>query len=141
MIIQLEKYWEKLFATGIAVVTSEKTITIQPQRTNNKMEQFFRLLKRLFLRKNGITSLSNVLNTMLAGVPLIRNLGNEDYMAILLNGKTTLEERFAEINSEKVRREIQKNSNQNKKLPNKIEKIIYHADFPNLFDSLIAKVG
>ena len=105
------------------------------------MEQFFRLLKRLFLRKNGITSLSNVLNTMLAGVPLIRNLENVDYRTILLNGKTTLEERFAEIDSEKARSEIKKNRNQNKKLPKKIEKIINHADFPNLFDRLISKVG
>jgi len=141
MIIQLKKYWKKLFADGIIVTTSEKTITIQPQRTNNKMEQFFRILKRLFLRKNGIASLANVLNTMLAGVPLIRNLENADYMAILLKGKPTLEERFAEIDSEKVRGEIQKNSNQNKKLPKKIERIINHADFSNLFNSLISKIG
>lgn len=141
MIIQLKKYWDKLFADGITVATSEKTITIFPQRTNNIMEQFFRFLKRLFLRKNGSTSLSNVLNTILAGVPLIRNLENSDYMAILLNGKVTLEERFAEIDSEKIRKEIQKNCIQNKKLPQKIEKIINHVDFPNLFDSLTSKVG
>ena len=141
MIIQLKKYWDKLFADGITVATSEKTITISPQRTNNIMEQFFRFLKRLFLRKNGITSLSNVLNTMLADVPLIRNLENTDYMAILLNGKATLEERFAEIDSEKIRKEIQKNCNHNKKLPKKIENIINHVDFPNLFDSLTSKVG
>ena len=141
MIIQLKKYWDKLFADGITVATSEKTITISPQRTNNIMEQFFRFLKRLFLRKNGITSLSNVLNTMLADVPLIRNLENTDYMAILLNGKATLEERFAEIDSEKIRKEIQKNCNHNKKLPKKIENIINHVDFPNLFYSLTSKVG
>ena len=122
MIIQIKKYWEKLFADGIAVTTSEKTITIQPQRTNNKMERFFRLLKRLFLRKNGTTSLSNVLNTMLAGVPLIRNLENVDYRTILLNGKTTIEERFAEIDSEKARSEIKKNQNQNIKVTEKNRK-------------------
>ena len=42
MIEQIEKYWEKLFADTITVRTSAGKIKIQPQRTNNVMEQFFR---------------------------------------------------------------------------------------------------
>ena len=34
---------------------------------------------------------------MLADTPLVKNLSNPDYMSILLDGKSNLEERFAEI--------------------------------------------
>jgi hypothetical protein len=39
------------------------------------------------------------LQTMLADTPLVKNLENPEYMEILLNGKTDLEELFAEIGS------------------------------------------
>ena len=37
------------------------------------------------------------LQTMLADTPLIKNLDNPDYMKILLDGKASLEELFAEL--------------------------------------------
>jgi hypothetical protein len=42
MIKQLDKYWEKLFADPLPVITPEGTVYILPQRTNNVLERFFR---------------------------------------------------------------------------------------------------
>ncbi|MCP4877949.1 MAG: hypothetical protein GY896_21040, partial [Gammaproteobacteria bacterium] len=47
MVKQIDKYWDKLFADPIQVATKTGTVTLQPQRTNNILEQFFRYLKRL----------------------------------------------------------------------------------------------
>lgn len=45
MIDQIDKYWKKLFADPITVQTPSGPLQIQPQRTNNLLEQFFRHLK------------------------------------------------------------------------------------------------
>jgi len=129
MIEQIEKYWEKLFADPIIVKTAAGEIKVQPQRTNNIMERFFRKLKKIFLRKSGTSSTADTLENMLADVPLIKNLENSDYMEIILNGKSSLEERFAEIDAELVRKEMNRNSKQ-KKMIKKIQKIIKNVDFP-----------
>ena len=94
---QIDKYGEKLFADPIKVKTPNGTITIYPQRTNNILEQFFRMIRRGHRRKTGNNSMSRTLQTMLADTPLVKNLDNPEYMEILLNGKTNLEELFAEI--------------------------------------------
>ena len=38
MIAQIDKYWEKLFADPLPVVTLDGVVYIQPQRTNNILE-------------------------------------------------------------------------------------------------------
>ncbi|MEK7786322.1 MAG: transposase, partial [Chloroflexota bacterium] len=42
MIAQIDAYWKKLFANPITVKTSSGIVSIQPQRTNNLLERFFR---------------------------------------------------------------------------------------------------
>ena len=95
IIQQIDKYAEKLFADPIEVNTSKGKVFIYPQRTNNIMEQFFRSIRRAQRRKTGNNSLRQMLYTMLAETPLIKNLDNPDYMEILLDGKGSLEELFA----------------------------------------------
>ena len=46
MIKQIDTYWDKLFADPITIETSNGQVIIQPQRTNNILERFFRDLKR-----------------------------------------------------------------------------------------------
>jgi len=104
MVKQIDKYWDKLFADPIQVVTKTGTVTIQPQRTNNILEQFFRYLKRKERKRSGNHALTKTLKTMLAQTPLIKNLENPRYMEIILNGKATLAERFAEIDIVQVRK-------------------------------------
>ena len=94
---QIDKYGDKLFADPIEMDTPNGTVTIYPQRTNNILEQFFRGLRREHRRKTGNNSMCRTLQTMLADTPLIKNLDNPDYMKILLDGKASLEELFAEL--------------------------------------------
>lgn len=97
---QIEKYDEKLFADPIEVKTPKGKAFISPQRTNNIMEQFFRGFRRAQRRKTGNDSLRQMLYTMLPETPLIKNLDNLEYMEILLDGKSNLEELFAVLDQE-----------------------------------------
>ncbi len=97
MVQQIDKYWDKLFADRIAVTSAHGVIEIQPQRTNNLMERFFRDMKRGDRKKSGTRALSRTLTAMLADTPLVKNLENPDYMTIVLKGKANLAERFADI--------------------------------------------
>ncbi|MCP4626977.1 MAG: hypothetical protein GY850_26225 [bacterium] len=97
MIKQIDKYGEKLFADPIEVDTPKGIVLIYPQRTNNNLEQFFRELKRSHRRRTGNKSMTRILNAMLADTPLINNLDNPEYLELLLNGKSNLEELFAKI--------------------------------------------
>jgi hypothetical protein len=107
MVKQIDKYWEKLFADPIMVTTANgEHILIQPQRTNNILERFFRDLKRMYRSKSGTQSLNKVIKTMLADTPLVKNLSNPEYVKIILNGHSTLEDRLAQIDEELIRQQI-----------------------------------
>ena len=94
---QIDKYGDKLFADPIEVMTPQGKATIYPQRTNNILEQFFRGVRRGHRRKTGNNTMHRVLQTMLADTPLVKNLDNPPYMAILLDGKENLVELFADL--------------------------------------------
>ncbi len=104
MVKQIDKYWDKLFADPIQVSTGTGSTFVQPQRTNNILEQFFRDLKRNGRKRSGNHALSKTLKTMLAQTPLVKNLENPQYMEIILNGKANLAGRFAEIDIVQVRK-------------------------------------
>ena len=67
---------------------------------------------------------------MPANTPLVKNLNNPQYMRILLDGKQSLEERFAEIDAPLVRRELANLSAGSEKVPPRIKKLITMPDFP-----------
>ena len=139
MIEQIDKYWEKLFADPITVDGPNGKIRIQPQRTNNIMEQYFRNFKRGNRRKTGNNSSSLMLQNMLAQTPLVRNLQNPEYMKILLDGKTSIEELFADIEITRLRQEL-KNAQQNpEKIPAKIKSIINEPKYPEKLANLLKK--
>ena len=123
MLTQLDKYWEKLFADPIQVSSPTGPITIQPQRTNNIMEQFFRDLKRKDRKRSGNHALSNTLKTMFAQTPLVKNLNNPEYMEILLKGKPTLAERFAEIDIVQVRKAFAEAQKVTQKYPKRMAEV------------------
>ena len=72
--------------------------------------------------------MEKVIRTMIADTPLVMNLKNEDYLDILLDGKT-LAERFAEIDPDKVREEMKRTRSDAEMLSPKIKKIIKNPDF------------
>jgi hypothetical protein len=137
MIVQLDKYWEKLFADPIIINTASGTIKIQPQRTNNILERFFRDFKRANRRKTGNNSMNRTLRAMLAETPLVKNLENRQYLDILLDGKSTLEEVFANIDSRSVREELQTANNPLDQVPAKIKKMIAKPIFPDLILNML----
>jgi len=130
MVKQIDKYWDKLFADPIEVDTPSGKLMIQPQRTNNLMEQSFRFLKRDRRKKNGQHSLTKTLKAMLADTPLVRNLSNPDYLKLLLGGKKSLASLFAEIDIEQVRKEEKENERRWRKYPKKMCKLFKIADLP-----------
>jgi hypothetical protein len=91
---QIDKYLDKLFNNPIVVDTPAGAVTLYPQRTNNILEQFFRELNRGNRRKTGNNSMQRMLKNMLVDTPLVKNLDNPDYMALLLGDKADLEELF-----------------------------------------------
>lgn len=139
MIAQLDKYWEKLFADPITVQTATGTIQIQPQRTNNILEQFFRNIKRGNRRKTGNKSCGRMLRTMLAETPLVKNLQNPDYMKILLKETPSLAEVFAKIEIEILREEFQKALLSPEKIPPKIKRLIAMPDYPEKLIKMVEK--
>ena len=141
LVEQLDTYWEKLFADPIAVNTAAGTLLVQPQRTNNILEQFFRRLMRSYRKKNGFASVEKVLTKMLPDTPLAMNLNNEHYMQILLGGKKTLEERFAQIDSADVRNGLVQSANAMNSVCPQLRKIIRLPDLPNTIVSLLQQAA
>ncbi len=127
---QIAKFKDKLFADPIKVKTPAGDILVQPQRTNNIMEQFFRDVKRHCRKKNGQSSLSKTLKGMLADTALIKNLNHADYMKILLKGKSSLEERFSDIDIKLVRQKLKEEAEQLKKYPQGMGVIFKIPDLP-----------
>ena len=136
MIRQIDKYWKKLFADPIQVDTPEGKVAIQPQRTNNIMERFFRDFKTGYRRKTGHNGMSKTFQAMLADTPLAKNLQNESYMKILLDGKPTLEARFAEIDVASVRKQFSDSQKSLEKIPATIKKIISEPHFPQIIANI-----
>jgi hypothetical protein len=129
MIGQIDTYWEKLFADPIAVETPNGQVFIQPQRTNNTLERFFRDIKRRNRKKSGTVSLTKTLKTILSDTPLVKNLDNEEYLSIILDGCNTLEERFAKIDSHMVVEEFKKAQEKSERLHPELKKIIREPEF------------
>ena len=115
------------------------TVTILPQRTNNILEQFFRYLKRKDRKRSGNQSLTKTLTTMLAQTPLVKNLENPQYMKIILNGKATLAERFAEVNIDQVRKIFAEEKKDTKKYPKRMGKVFKITHLPKRLDMIQPK--
>jgi hypothetical protein len=139
MIEQIDQYWEKLFADPITVQTPAGPVRIQPQRTNNILEQFFRSLKRAHRRRTGNASSGRMLRTILAETPLVQNLQNPHYLSLLLNGKASLEELFADIEIDTLRKAFREAQDDPERIPAKLKPIIAMPDFPEKFLSMVEK--
>ena len=139
MIEQIDKYWDKLFADPIIINTQNGKKTVQPQRTNNILEQFFRAFKKNHRRTSGNNSIAKKLQTMFADTALVKNLNNSEYMKIILSDKQTLAQRFAELDYEIIKKEYQKEKKYQNKIPIKIKKLIKKQNVSNLFVNLQSK--
>jgi len=136
MIAQIDKYWEKLFADPIPIQTPQGIVTVQPQRTNNILERFFRDEKRRGRKKTGTASLNRMLKSILANTPLVRNLKNEEYLEIILNGCSSLEERFSQIDANLVQQEMADSIQNKDKILPAIKKMIKDLKFTEKISKL-----
>ena len=141
MLGQIDKYWTKLFADPLIVETPDGPMLIQPQRTNNIMERFFRDLKRGNRQREGTASLSKTLRYILKETPLVKNLGNEEYMRILLHGCSTLEQRFATIDSKRATEALRKSQENTDRVSPKMKKLIRRTDFQQKISNLLASIA
>jgi hypothetical protein len=141
MIDQIDHYKQKLFADPITVQTPRGPLVIQPQRTNNLMERLFRDFRRGARRRTGQNSISPFLRGMIADTLLVRNLRNPSYLQILLQGHATLEERFAQIDIETVRRELHAAQASLEKVPSSIRKLIAIPNFLETVAGLFQKAA
>ena len=124
LIGQIENYWKKLFSDPIQLTSSEGDSFIQPQRTNNIIEQFFRGIRRAHRRTTGNNSMCKKLQSMFADTLLVKTLTNPDYMKVILDENMSLEEKFAEIDYKQVIAHTKDAGNDENKMPRKIKKMI-----------------
>lgn len=83
------------FADPIQIQTSCGVRIIQPQRTNNILERFFRRLNRQGCKRTGQRPTAKFIDNMLPDTPLVANLDNPDYVELLLDGCENLAQRLA----------------------------------------------
>lgn len=136
---QIDKYGRKLFADPIRIQTPNGPISLYPQRTNNILEQFFRGLRRDHRRKTGNNTMSRYLRAMLTDTPLVKNLDNPAYMEILLNGKGSLEDLFADIGRSNPFEEMPDPADSDRILPG-FRALIKRPKLPEHIMALITKV-
>lgn len=109
MLKQIKKYWSKLFADPISIITKTgEKVYVYPQRTNNILEQLFRYLLRVHCKRSGYSKMSRYLQAVIADTPMIKNLLNDEYMKVLL-GDRTMAEHFAEIDKDLVKEVVRGN--------------------------------
>lgn len=137
MLQQIEHYGPKLFAAPLVVSTPRGGRTIQPQRTNNLMERFFRDFKRRCRHKTGCQALGRTLRTMLADTTLVHNLQNPEYLKILLDGQPTLEGLFAQIDPATVREELEKAQQNSERVPRVLKRFIASLPSPTPIKNFI----
>lgn len=141
MIQQIDHYGPKLFAAPLLVSTPQGSRSLQPQRTNNLMERFFRDLKHDGRRRTGAHTLGRTLCRMLADTPLVKNLQNPDYLNILLGTHPNLEALFAEIDPATVRDELQKARQNPDKVPRALKRYIADLSGPAPIKTFIENVS
>ena len=141
MLKQLDKYWVKLFADPIPVVTADGVSYVYPQRTNNLLERFFRGEKQRGRKKNGTASLNKVLKAALAETPLVQNLNNSQYIEIILNGCSNLKDRFSQIDDHLAQEDMKNAQNSSEKILPAIKKLVTDSDLTMKISALFPPPG
>jgi hypothetical protein len=120
MLGQMDKHWERLFSDPITLDSPTGARTVQPQRTNNILEQFFRRLGHNHRKRTGSNPSPQSIDKMPADLPLVANLDNPDYLRILLGDCGTLEERLAKVDRRMVNESMEMARKPQGWLPRKI---------------------
>ncbi len=88
-----------------------------------------------------MVSANKTLKTILADTLLIRNLKNDEYLRIILNGCFTLAERFSHIDDKIAREQLRAAENNHEKIPKEVKLIIKQPDLPEKISALFLGVS
>jgi len=127
------KYWDKLFADPFIVeVTGEKKMFFI-HRTNNIMEQQFRLFAYSYRRVHGNRSIRRNLENIPEYLPLVANLKHPDYVKLVFRDESNMAKKFSEIDVKIIRTMVTKHhSNKKNLVSNKIKyKVLRQSQFKN----------
>ncbi len=120
MLDQMDKYWNMLFCDPITLQTTTGERTVQPHRTNNILEQFFRRLGHNHRKRTGSNPSPRSLDKMPVDLPLVANLDNQDYMRMLLGECESLEQRLAKVDRRVVNASMEMTRKATGWLPRKV---------------------
>lgn len=86
-----------LFAGPVEMRTPAGKRLVQPQRTNNIIERFFRRLNRGICKRTGRAAGEADIDRVPVDAPLVANLDDPRYLEAILDGSPTLADRMARI--------------------------------------------
>jgi len=97
MLAQIDARHDLLFAGPVELDTPAGKRLVQPQRTNNILERFFRWLNRGICRRIGHAPGETDIDRVPVDAPLVANLDDPRYLEALLDGSPTLADRMANV--------------------------------------------
>ena len=127
------KYWDKLFADPFIVEVNGENKLFFIHRTNNIIEQQFRLFAYSYRRVHGNRSIRRNLENIPEYVPLVANLKNPDYVKLVFCDESNMTKKFSEIDVNTIRTMAKKHYGNKKILvSNEIKrKVLRQAQFKN----------
>jgi hypothetical protein len=130
MLQQLDECWSRLFCDPLVLQTPAGPVTVQPHRTNNVLERFFRRLNRDHRKRTGHQLTAHALDRMLPDLPLIRNLDSDLYCAILLDGCHTLAHRLSKVDRTLVTDSLEAARRNRARLPRPVRRTLRRRTTP-----------
>ncbi len=103
---RMDKYHTMLLSNPIEVEINGKKRLIFINRTNNILEQHFRVFSYSHQRISGNGSMKKTLTTMHPSTPLVMNLKNKNYIRLIFGDEYNIVQKFAQVNVLKVRNDV-----------------------------------
>lgn len=137
------KYWDKLFADPFIVEVNGEKKRFFIHRTNNIMEQQFRLFAYGYRRVHGNRSIRRNLENIPEYLPLVANLKNPDYVKLIFCDESNMAKKFSAIDVNTIRTMVVKHHNKKKNLVSKKikHKVLRQAQFKNQLKNAFASVA
>lgn len=116
------EYWDRLFADPFVVEVNGENRKFFVHRTNNIMEQQFRMFAYGYRRIHGNHSIRRNLENIPETLPLVANLKNPDYIKLVFQDESMIAMRFSKIDVKKIRTMVAEHHTNKKKRNPKINK-------------------
>ena len=135
------EYWDRIFADPFVVKVNGKKKMFFVHRTNNIMEQQFRLFTYTCRRIHGNRSVRRNLENIPGALPLVENLKNPDYVKTVFGNQFKITKRFSEIDVKKIRNmSAEHHNNKKKQNSRKTKNILRQSQFKKLLSHAFAVV-